>query len=85
MAVFRAVENRRYVARAASSGISGFIDPLGRPFALLAVGTRGVTTGEIEPRRDLTVYTRYGDVFAGACALLGVAVLTYPARRRGRR
>jgi apolipoprotein N-acyltransferase len=85
MAVFRAVENRRYVARAASSGISGFIDPLGRPFALLAVGTRGVTTGEIEPRRDLTIYTRYGDVFAGACALLGVAVLAYPPRRRGRR
>jgi len=85
MAVFRAVETRRYVARAASSGISGFIDPLGRPFALLAGGTRGVTTGEIEPRRELTPYTRWGDCFAAACIVLGIGALAPRTRKRGRR
>jgi apolipoprotein N-acyltransferase len=74
--VFRAVENRRYVARAATSGISGFIDPLGRPFALLAENTRGITSATIAPRRDLTPYARLGDCFAGACALLALVLVT---------
>jgi apolipoprotein N-acyltransferase len=81
--VFRAVETRRWVARAAGSGISGFIDPLGRPLGLIAAGTSGVTTAEIEPRRDLTVYTRVGDLFAIACALLALtACFPTGARRR---
>jgi len=80
---FRAVETRRFVVRAATSGISGFIDPLGRPFALLAAGTRGVTTAAIAPRRDQTFYARYGDCFAGACALIALAAVV-PAGRRAR-
>ena len=82
IAVFRAVETRRYLARAASSGISGFVDPLGRTFALLGVGERGVTSAEIEPRSELTVYVRYGDVFAVACIVVGVALLALTVRRR---
>ncbi len=83
IAVFRAVESRRFVARASSSGISGFIDPLGRQFALLGENRRGVTVGEIEPRDELTFYTRHGEVFALACVALG-ALLIAPALRRRR-
>ena len=85
IAVFRAVESRRFLARASSSGISGFVDPLGREFSLLGVDQRGVTVGEIEPRTGLTFYTRFGDVFAFACVILGVVVLVPAARRRRRR
>ncbi len=34
MAIFRAVETKRFLARVATGGISGFVDPLGRPFHL---------------------------------------------------
>jgi apolipoprotein N-acyltransferase len=85
MAVFRAVESRRFLARASSSGISGFVDPLGREFALLGVDQRGVTLGEIEARTGLTFYTRFGDAFAFACIPLGALLLAPAARRRRRR
>jgi apolipoprotein N-acyltransferase len=78
--VFRAVETRRYLVRAAASGISGFVDPTGRPFALLAEGERGFTSGLVHPRRDLTFYVRYGDVFAATCALLALAALVRTRR-----
>jgi apolipoprotein N-acyltransferase len=83
IAVFRAVETRRYLVRAAATGISGFVDPTGRPYALLAAGMRGVTSGAIRPRRDVTVYTRAGDAFAIVGTLLGLAVLGWCAREPG--
>jgi apolipoprotein N-acyltransferase len=82
IAVFRAVESRRFVARAATSGISGFIDPIGRQFALLGENRRGVTVGEIEPRTELSFYTRNGEVFALACIALGTLLLVPVLRRR---
>jgi apolipoprotein N-acyltransferase len=83
IAVFRAVENRRFVARASASGISGFIDPLGRPFALLAAGRSGVAVGAVSARRELSLYTRIGDVFAFACVAIGL-LLVAPAWARPR-
>jgi apolipoprotein N-acyltransferase len=72
MAVFRAVENRRTVARIATAGVSGFIDPLGRPYQV-STTTDGVSLGQVVPSDEQTLYTRYGDWFAFGC--LGCAVL----------
>ncbi|MGE0684362.1 MAG: apolipoprotein N-acyltransferase [Candidatus Binatia bacterium] len=66
MAVFRAVENRRFLARAATAGVSGFIDPFGRPYQLSA-RQEGVAPGAVFPRHELTIYTRYGDWFIFLC------------------
>lgn len=70
MGVFRAVENRRSLVRAANTGVSGFIAP----------------TGEIQSQTDLfedvalsrtvallavpALYTRIGDLFAQICLAL---------------
>lgn len=68
--VFRAVENRVYLVRAANTGISGFISPSGR--VISAVGDKkgrdifitGYETAEILVYQNKPgFYTRYGDVF----------------------
>lgn len=82
IAAFRAIETRRYLARAASTGISGFIDPTGRPFALLASRTRAITTGAVVPRDDLTLYVRCGDAFAFTCVALAFVTVGHAVRRR---
>jgi apolipoprotein N-acyltransferase len=74
MAVFRAVENRRSLARMAAAGISGFIDPAGR-LDHLSAEEEGVVLGKVFPRQELTVYARYGDWFAWTCVGLACVAL----------
>jgi apolipoprotein N-acyltransferase len=69
ISVFRAVENRVSVARAANTGISCFIDPFGKIITRVQNNNRdirveGYITREIPLRRQGTFYTRHGDVFA---------------------
>lgn len=62
MAVLRAVENRRFLLRAATTGISGIIDPYGRIISRSELMTQTYLTGSIAPSRKLTIYTQYGDI-----------------------
>ncbi|MHB8846509.1 MAG: apolipoprotein N-acyltransferase [Nitrospirota bacterium] len=82
MAVLRAVENRVPVARAANTGVSGFIDAKGRILETSDIFTEAVLTRTLIPGSTRTFYTRYGDVFAWLC-LLGtiLSVLPLPQRR----
>ena len=77
LAPFRAVEERRYLLRAANEGISAIIDPRGRTVAGLRLGTRGILTARVAPLSGLTPYARYGDVF-GWAAVLATAALLLP-------
>ncbi len=70
MVVFRAVENRVAFARSANTGISGFVDPSGRILSASPIFTEQVLSGTIPARRQLTFYSRYGDVFSYACAII---------------
>ncbi len=74
--VFRAIENRRPVVRAANTGVSGFIDQKGRIIKLVQ-DAQGKNTfvaetsvGLISVNQEKTIYTQWGDIFVGACALL---------------
>lgn len=73
MTVFRAVENKRPLVRAATAGVSGFVDPVGRAIATSAQ-TEGTLIEHITPRRELTIYAQYGDWFPISC--LGIALVT---------
>ena len=76
-AVFRCVENRVPMARCCNTGVTGFIDAYGNVTRGIAVRTAGFTAGQLHPRsdgEDLTFYTRYGDLFARVCLLIGVVV-----------
>ena len=79
MAIFRAVETRRYLVRAATTGTSAVIDPSGRVVASLAPGTSATLVAKVAGRRTLTPYARVGDLFAFGCACLaGGALLRRP-------
>jgi apolipoprotein N-acyltransferase len=68
MAVFRAVENRVFVARAANTGISGLVDPSGKILKQGKIFTEEAITGTIRLFQSRTFYTLYGDVFAWLCS-----------------
>jgi len=69
-AIFRSIENRAPTARSVNTGISGFIDSVGRTYGLVPAGRGGVSIARVDPDERLTFYTRFGDVFAYICAAL---------------
>jgi apolipoprotein N-acyltransferase len=72
MAIFRAVENRRSLVRAANTGISGFIDPSGKVIEATRIFKDAVITQKVPIIEVKTFYSKFGDVFAMAC--LGLSV-----------
>jgi apolipoprotein N-acyltransferase len=75
MAVLRAVENRRFLVRAANTGISAIVDPRGRVLERTGLEETRVLIGEVRPVRSRTFYTRAGDVFPILCVILTAAAL----------
>jgi apolipoprotein N-acyltransferase len=75
MVPLRAVENRIAIARAANTGVSAFVLPSGAIQSTLPLGTRGTLRADLPLRQGHTFYTRFGDVFAYACAALTGAAL----------
>jgi apolipoprotein N-acyltransferase len=81
-AVFRAVENRRWVARCAVGGISCYIDPWGRVHDATELFTRAVLTRTITARRELTFYTQHGDFLGEACLTFAMLIAAAIAGKR---
>ena len=77
MVVFRAVENRMAFARAANTGVSGLIDPTGRILTSTPIFAEHAIIGSIPLRAPSTVYTRFGDVFAWACVIMALTLLSF--------
>ena len=61
IAAFRAVEQRRWVIRAANTGISEIIAPTGQVVAKSSLFRQDIVTGRIRLRDDQTLYQRFGD------------------------
>ena len=77
MVVFRSVENHLAFARAANTGISGFIDPFGRIIVASPTFTQTAVQAEIPVRQTKTFYSRHGDVFAYGCMLISLLFCLY--------
>lgn len=75
MAKIRAVENHRWIARGAATGVSGVIDPIGRTVESLPIFKRGIIDSKIYALDNLTFYSIYGDYFAYLCGLIVVIAL----------
>ncbi len=70
MVVFRSVENHLSFARAANTGISGFIDPFGQIIEATPIFAEAALRAEIPIRQPGTFYSRHGDVFAYGCVII---------------
>lgn len=81
MVTFRAVEQRRWLVRASTSGPSALISPWGRVVARTSLFAEETLVGAIAAREDQTLYARVGDAFAGLCALVVLAYLVATRRR----
>lgn len=77
----RAVEGNRYLLRAATTGISAFIDPTGRVVESIPMGRQGIIYAQFASRTEPTPYVRFGDWFAWVAAG-GVVVALFVRRRR---
>jgi len=75
IAVVRAVENRRFLLRAATTGVSGIVDPYGRIIAHSEMMTQTYLTETIIPCDKLSLYTRLGDFLPLLSLTLGVPFL----------
>jgi apolipoprotein N-acyltransferase len=80
-AAMRAIENGRYLVRAANTGISGIVDPYGRVRVQSDIYEPEVIVDEARYLTGLTIYTRIGDVVAYGSAVAVLAMLI-AARRR---
>ncbi len=77
IATFRAIENRVFIARSANTGISAFIDPVGRIMKQGGIFTEEAMNGTITLSKEKTFYTLFGDVFSWICSAFSIALLGY--------
>lgn len=75
MPIFRAIENRIPIARAANSGFSYFVDGFGRVYDKSKLFEKTVIVGNISPRVGRTLFNKLGPVL-GQTGLLLIVVLT---------
>jgi apolipoprotein N-acyltransferase len=75
IAVFRAVENRKPLIRAANTGISGFVDSNGRIVARTDLFQRTVLTGEVKTDTTRSFYSKYGDLFSYVWIIFSIVLL----------
>jgi apolipoprotein N-acyltransferase len=78
----RAVEQRRWLVRASTSGPSAIVDPWGRVRARTGHASRATLAGEIRPRREKSLYGRLGDCFGVACAGIALGAWVVGSVRR---
>ncbi len=81
-ASMRAIEEGRYLARAANTGISGFVDPYGRVLAKTRLFEQAVVVQEVRFIRDRTIYNRIGDLVAWLSLVVTAAALLVTWRVR---
>jgi apolipoprotein N-acyltransferase len=80
-ATMRAIEEGRYLVRAANTGISGIVDPYGRVIERTDIYQAAVVVGEARFLQTSTFYARHGDVVAYASAAVTLALLVVSRRR----
>jgi apolipoprotein N-acyltransferase len=80
-AAMRAVEEGRYMVRAANTGISGVVDPYGRILSQTPIFQPAVVVGQARMLTTTTFYARHGELAAPISCVVTVVFLVWPRRR----
>jgi apolipoprotein N-acyltransferase len=90
-AIFRCVETRRPMVRAANTGVTCFVNQFGRVTQELqdengSTFAEGVLTGEVmvPTEHELTFYSRHGELFAKACLAIALIAIVLGSMTRWR-
>src|SRR5262249_38624740 len=59
IAAFRAIENRRFLVRSTTTGLSAIVDPLGRTIARIPPFSEGTITARVSLLADVSPYTAW--------------------------
>jgi apolipoprotein N-acyltransferase len=74
-AVLRAVENRRWIARCANTGISCTIDPYGNMYNISPINEKFIISDYVGINSDVTFYSKHPYLFPNVLLLISVTVL----------
>jgi apolipoprotein N-acyltransferase len=77
----RAIEEGLPLVRAANSGISAVVDPVGRVVASLPLGDEGVLDASLPQPVPPTIYARTGDAWAALMGGIALALVLHRRRR----
>ena len=80
--VLRAIETRMGVARAANSGITEFVDPLGGAYAQTKLNEMAAIVGVLRTSDVIPLYVRLGDWVGTTVVVLTLAGVAFLVRRR---
>ena len=78
LASFRSIEHRRSLVRSTNTGISAFIDPVGRIVTRSGIWTRETLIGRVPMMQGRTVYALLGDWIGWVCALIALVGIGRP-------
>ncbi|MBM4315811.1 MAG: apolipoprotein N-acyltransferase, partial [Deltaproteobacteria bacterium] len=82
MTVFRAIENRLYLVRAANTGISAIIDSKGTIVSHTNLFERTTLKGDVKIIDEKTCYAAYGDLFVYLCIVVLLVMTIFAVQRR---
>ncbi len=77
LAIFRSIEQRRYLVRATNTGISAMVDPTGKITQQTKTFTRANLLESIVPLQNTTIYSKFGDwvAYLSLAILIGMAFI----------
>ena len=81
-ASMRAVEEGRYLVRAANTGVSGIVDPYGHVLERTGIYQPAVVVGDVRLLTAATLYAQVGDVIAYASIVATLVLLVFRGGRR---
>jgi apolipoprotein N-acyltransferase len=82
MSIFRAIETRLYLVRAANTGISAIVDPKGTVISQTNIFEKASLKGNVKFINIQTIYAKYGDVLVVACFIVLIFYVVLVLKRR---